>query len=238
MTASPYPPIKAVVFDAYGTLFDVFCMEQLAEELFPSQGGALTKLWRQKQVEYTRIRSLCEKFVPFWNVTDDALVYAARFLHLDMSEAQRHRLMNQYACLQPFPEVRASLEAIKAMGLPRVILSNGTYSLLNIAVRYNALEDLFDSILSADQVQRFKTAPELYQLAEDALQIPAREMLFVSGNGWDACAATWFGYTSFWINRDDHPEEMLGVSPTTSGRSLADVVAYLQAGQTQAVCPA
>lgn len=232
------PPIRAVVFDAYGTLFDVYCMEQLAEEFFPGQGTALTRLWRQKQVDYTRIRSLCEKFVPFWNVTDDALVYAARFLKLEMSQEQRHRLMNQYACLRPFPEVRECLEEIKAMGLPRVILSNGTYSLLNIALKYNALESLFDNILSADQVQRFKTAPELYQLAEDTLQIPAREMLFVSGNAWDACAATWFGYTTFWINRHDHPEEMLGVSPSASGRSLTDVVAFLQAGQTQAACPA
>lgn len=227
MTQPVAAPIKAVVFDAYATLFDVYCMESLAEEFFPGQGKALTALWRQKQVEYTRIRSLCDRFTPFWDVTDDALVYAAQFLHLDMSEDQHHRLMNQYACLRPFPEVPAALEAVKAMGLPRVILSNGTYPLLNIAVKYNAMESLFDTILSADQVRRFKTAPELYQLAVDTLGLPPREILFVSGNCWDACAATWFGFTTFWINRNDHPLERLGVSPTATGSSMTDMVAYL-----------
>lgn len=228
MTQTGTPPIKAVVFDAYATLFDVYCMESLAEEFFPGQGKALTALWRQKQMDYTRIRSLCGKFVPFWDITKDALVYAARFLKLEMGEFQRHRLMNQYACLRPFPENRAALEAVKAMGLPRVILSNGTFSLLNIAVKYNDMENLFDGILSADQVQRFKTSPELYQLALDALELPAGEILFVSGNCWDACAATWFGFTTFWINRNGHPEERLGVSPTAKGVSMTDMVDYLR----------
>ena len=221
-------PIKAVVFDAYATLFDVFCMEQMAEEFFPGQGKALTTIWRQKQMDYTRIRTLSNRYVPFWDVTDDALVYAARFLRLDMDEDQHHRLMNQYACLRPFPENRQALEDIQALGLPRAILSNGTYPLLNIAVRYNAMEDLFDHILSAEQVRRFKTSPELYQLAVDTLGLPAEQILFVTGNGWDACAATWFGYSTFWINRNNHPEEQLGISPSATGATMSDMVDYLR----------
>ncbi|MBI2276820.1 MAG: haloacid dehalogenase type II [Dechloromonas sp.] len=229
MTQAPAAPtIKAIAFDAYATLFDVYCMEALAEEYFPSQGKALTILWRQKQIEYTRIRSMSSQFRTFWEVTRDALIFAARSLQLAMSDAQRQHLMNQYACLRPFPENLATLEALKAMGIPLAILSNGTYSMLDIAVKYNDMNHLFAHILSADSVQKFKTSPEVYQLALDAFQLPARDILFVSANAWDACAATWFGFTTFWVNRSQQPEEVLDVSPTATGRQLSDVLTYVR----------
>lgn len=228
MTQATAAPIKAIAFDAYATLFDVYCMEALAEEYFPGQGKALTLLWRQKQIDYTRIRSMSNQFRTFWEVTRDALIFAARSLQLEMTDAQRQHLMNQYACLRPFPENLATLEALKAMGIPLAILSNGTYSMLDIAVKYNDMNHLFDHILSADSVQKFKTSPEVYQLALDAFQLPAREILFVSANAWDTCAGTWYGFTTFWVNRSQQPEEVLDVSPTATGRQLSDVLAYVR----------
>jgi len=227
MIQSPTAPIKAIAFDAYATLFDVYCMEALAEEYFPGQGKALTILWRQKQIEYTRIRALSGQFKTFWEVTRDALIFAGRSLGLDLNDFRRQHLMNQYACLRPFPENIATLEALRAMGIPLAILSNGTYSMLNIAVKYNDMNNLFAHILSADSVQTFKTASAVYQLAVDAFQLPANEILFVSANAWDACGATWFGFTTFWVNRNEQPEEVLDVSPTASGRQLSDVLAYV-----------
>jgi len=228
MTQAATSPLKAIAFDAYGTLFDVYCMEALAEEYFPGQGKALTLLWRQKQIEYTRIRTLSGQFRTFWEVTRDALVYAARALELDLNDFRRQHLMNQYACLRPFPENLATLEALRAMGLPLAILSNGTHSMLDIAVKYNDMNHLFAHILSADSVQKFKTAPEVYQLAVDAFQLPKNEILFVSANAWDACAGTWFGFTTFWVNRNEQPAEELDVAPTASGRQLSDLLAYVR----------
>ncbi len=218
---------KAIAFDAYATLFDVYCMEALAEEYFPCQGKALTLLWRAKQVEYTRIRTMSGQFKTFWEVTRDALIFAARALELPMNDSQRQHLMNQYACLRPFPENLATLEALKAMGFPLAILSNGTHSMLDIAVKYNDMNHLFAHILSADSVHKFKTAPEVYQLAVDAFQLPKEEILFVSANAWDACAATWFGFTTFWVNRTNQPADVLDVTPHGSGRELSDVLAWV-----------
>lgn len=221
-------PIRAIAFDAYGTLFDVYCMSELAEEMFPGRGGALTSLWREKQIDYTRIRTLCGQYKSFWDVTRDALGYAAAALEIDLNEQQRQQLMNQYACLTPYPGTIEALQALRGLGLPLAILSNGTPAMLDIAVKYCGMGGLFTHVLSADKVRKFKTAPEVYQLGAEALALPAAEILFVSANSWDACAATWFGYTTFWINRRQEPVEALGIAPSGSGRSLADVVDFVQ----------
>lgn len=228
MTDLTTAPIKAIAFDAYATLFDVYSMDALAEEYFPEHGRELTALWRQKQIEYTRLRTLCGRFKTFWEVTRDALVYAARQLDLPMDDSHRQHLMNQYACLHPFPENRATLEALAAMGMPLAILSNGTHPMLDIAVRFNGMQDLFTHILSADAVQKFKTAPEVYQLAVDAFGLPPAEILFVSANAWDACAATWFGFQTFWVNRNDQPPEVLDIAPLATGRLLSDLLPHVR----------
>ncbi len=228
MMQNPATPIKAIAFDAYATLFDVFCMDTLAEEYFPDQGKQLTALWRLKQIEYTRIRTLSGQFKTFWEVTRDALVFAARKLELPMSDMQRQHLMNQYACLRPFPENRETLETLVRMDIPLAILSNGTAPMLDIAVKYNDMKGLFTHILSADAVRKFKTSPEVYQLAVDAFGLPAEQILFVSSNAWDACAATWFGFHTFWVNRTDQPAEELDIVPHGSGRKLSDILPYLQ----------
>lgn len=164
----PSPSLNAVAFDAYGTLFDVYSVGALAEQLFPGRGAELSRLWRLKQIEYTQLRTLAGRYKPFWEVTQDALVFAARSLGLDLSEALRSRLMNQYACLAAFPENLAALRELKALGIPTAILSNGTSHMLDISVKSAGMAGLFDHLLSVDAVQKYKPAPEAYRLGPAA----------------------------------------------------------------------
>ena len=221
--------IKAVVFDAYGTLFDVYSIGALAEELFPGSGKALADLWRDKQIEYTRLRTLCGRYADFWTVTGDALEFACERLGLSLAEPARERLMGQYARLTPFPESGDALTVLRREGLPLAILSNGNPAMLASAVSAAGLDGLFDHVLSVDRVRKYKTAPEAYQLGPDTFGCPVGNILFVSCNGWDICGATWFGYTTLWVNRAGAPLERLGVQPTIEGRSLHDVVAFVAA---------
>ncbi|MEW5889024.1 MAG: haloacid dehalogenase type II [Pseudomonadota bacterium] len=220
--------IRAIAFDAYGTLFDVYSVAALAEQLFPGKGAELAGLWRDKQIEYTRVRTLSGRYRPFWEVTEDALVFAARKLALALADDARKRLMSQYACLSAFPENLGALKELKALGLPLAILSNGTPQMLDIAVKSAGMAGLFDHILSVDAVQRYKTAPEAYRLGPNTFKLPARDILFVSSNCWDVCGAAWFGYTTFWINRSGQPLEELGVTPTVEGRRLTEVVDFVR----------
>ncbi|TDN49994.1 2-haloacid dehalogenase [Azoarcus indigens] len=226
MTATPR--LKAVVFDAFGTLFDVYSVGLLAEQLFPGKGEALAALWRQKQIEYSQLRTLAGRHRPFWELTRDALDFAARKLGLAMSEAAGTQLLNQYSCLSPFPENAAALRELKALGVPTAILSNGTPQMLEVSVRSAGLAGLFDHVLSVEKVERYKPHPDAYAMGPAALGCEAREILFVSANGWDAAGATWFGYTTFWINRNGQPAEALDVSPHGSGDSLGDVVEFIR----------
>ena len=222
--------IKAVAFDAYGTLFDVYSIGALAEEIFPGHGEALAALWRDKQIDYTRLRTLCGRYADFWTITGDALQFACETLGLGLSAQQQGRLMQQYASLVAFPENLAALQAMKRQGLPLAILSNGTPAMLASAIAAAGMDNVFDHVLSVDRVRKFKTAPEAYQLAPDAFGCPVAEILFVSSNGWDVCGATWFGFTTFWINRAGRPLERLGVTPTATGRSMNEVADFVASG--------
>lgn len=217
-------PIRAIAFDAYGTLFDVYSVGALAEQLFPGKGAELAAQWRDTQIGYTRVRTLSDRYIPFWELTQDALVFSARKLGLNLTDDARKRLMSQYACLSAFPENLGALKELKKMGVQLAILSNGTPDMLDIAVKSAGMSGLFDHLLSVESVKKYKTAPEAYQLGPDAFKLPTREILFVSSNCWDALGATWFGYTTFWINRSGQPLEELGVTPTAQGRLLTDVV--------------
>ena len=220
--------IAAIAFDAYGTLFDVYSVGALAEQLFPGKGEALANLWRVKQIDYTRLRTISNQYRDFHDVTRDALRVATRSLGLPLDGATEQRLMNQYACLSPFPENQPALKELKALGVPMAILSNGTPAMLDIAVKSAGMAGLFDRLLSVDAVKKYKTAPEAYQLGPDHFGVPAKHILFVSSNAWDACGAQWFGYTSFWINRSGQPAEELGVTPAATGRQLTDVVSFVK----------
>ena len=222
------PQIHAIAFDAYGTLFDVYSVGALAEQLFPGRGAELANVWRTKQIDYTRLRTLSGQYRDFLEVTRDGLRMAARSLNLTLDAATEQRLMNQYACLSAFPENLGVLKELKALGVPLAILSNGTPQMLDIAVKSAGFNGLFDHLLSVDGVRKYKTAPEAYQLGPDAFGLPAKNILFVSSNAWDACGATWFGYTTFWINRSGQPAEELGVTPSATGRLLSDLVAFVK----------
>ncbi|MDR3481650.1 MAG: haloacid dehalogenase type II [Burkholderiaceae bacterium] len=220
--------IHAIAFDAYGTLFDVYSIGALAEKLFPENGKALAELWRAKQIEYSQLRTLCSTYKPFWEVTQDALIFACKKLQLDLSFDAQNSLMGQYAKLQPFPENLSVLQQLKDMDLKLAILSNGNPQMLDAVVKAAGMQGLFNHILSVDAVKKFKTAPEAYQLAPDVFGLSARNILFVSSNCWDACGATWFGYSTFWVNRSAAPLEELGVAPHAEGRSLTDLLDYVK----------
>ena len=217
---------RAVLFDAYGTLFDVYSVGLLAEQLFPGQGERLALLWRDKQIDYTRLLTLSGRYQPFWAVTRAGLRYAAERLGLALDGATEERLMNQYRHLSAFPENREVLAALKQRGIPAGILSNGDPEMLAVAVKSAGLVELLAPLLSVHEVKRFKTDPAAYALGPQSLKLPAREILFVSSNGWDAIGATWFGYTTLWVNRAALPLEQLDTSPSRIGSSLRDVLDF------------
>lgn len=229
---------RAVLFDAYGTLFDVYSVALLAEQLFPGQGQALSVLWRDKQIEYTRLVSTCNHgahYQPFWVLTRAALVFAIKKISNNgMSigettgfDAKVDALMNQYRHLSAFPENHAVLRTLKAHGVVTGILSNGDPDMLGIAVRSAGLDGLLDHVISVDSVRQYKTHPDAYGLGLKATGLSAQQILFVSSNAWDALGATWFGYTTLWVNRQQQPFEELGTLPTHMGSNLRDVLTVL-----------
>lgn len=220
--------IKAVAFDAYGTLFDVYSVGALAEHLFPGHGAALAETWRVAQIDYTRILTLCGRFRDFRALTEDGLVFASKALGLDLSADARNELMTQYDRLQAFEENLDVLKTLRAKGLPLAILSNGSPRMLESAIEAAGYTGLFAHVLSVDKVEKFKTAPEAYQMGPDAFGCAASEIAFVSSNGWDVCGATWFGYQSFWVNRAGKVLDELGVTPKGEGHSLADLPEFIE----------
>ncbi len=230
--ASPTTPIRAVVFDAYGTLFDVYSIGALAEQLYPGQGAALSVLWRDKQIEYTRLISLSDPnpqgsrhYQSFWDITRASLRYALARLGLVHTQAHEDALMAQYAQLTAFPENLGVLQALRQRGVATAILSNGSPEMLQSAVHSAGMTDLLDAVLSVDSVRQFKTTPTSYQLVQDHLGLAPADVLFVSSNAWDALGATWFGFQTLWINRQGLPPEAIGPAPQHTGRDLSEVLA-------------
>ena len=231
---SPTPPIRAVVFDAYGTLFDVYSIGALAEKLYPGQGAALSVLWRDKQIEYTRLISLSDPspqgsryYQSFWDITRASLRYALARLGLVHTSGNEDALMAQYAQLSAFPENLGVLQALRQRGVATAILSNGSPEMLQSAVHSAGMSDLLDAVLSVDSVRQFKTTPTSYQLVQDHLGLAPADVLFVSSNAWDALGATWFGFTTLWINRQGLPPEAMGPAPHHTGRDLSEVLKVL-----------
>ena len=219
--------VKAVLFDAYGTLFDVYSVGSLAEQLFPGKGQALGVMWRDKQIDYTRLVTTSNDgahYQPFWDLTRAALRYACKRLGLNLTTAREGQLMNQYRHLSAFPEVREVLRALKDLGLATGILSNGDPAMLEVAVKSAGLEDLLDHVISTHVIRKYKTHPQAYALGEQACGCSASQIVFVSSNSWDALAATWYGYRTLWVNRSGLPFEELGTQPTHTGASLRHVL--------------
>ena len=226
---------KVVVFDAYGTLFDVYSVSKMAETLFPGQGQALSVMWRDKQIEYSRLISMSDPHNPngsrhyqsFWDITRLALNYSCQRLKLELTSHAQKELLDQYAELKAFPENLGVLHDLQKRGYKTAILSNGSPEMLATAVRSAGMTTLIDKVISVDSVRQFKTSPESYALVLQNYAVDKREVLFVSSNSWDALGATWFGFRSFWVNRQDLPYETLGPKPSHTGKTLDDVLTLM-----------
>jgi 2-haloacid dehalogenase len=213
---------RAIVFDAYGTLFDVHSVARKADELFPGKGAALSQLWRTRQLEYTWLRSLMGRYEDFSAVTRSALRYACSALALPLDEERTAALMEAYLHLSPYAEVPGALARLQS--LPLAILSNGSPAMLDPLVRNAGLADRFSAVLSVDALRIYKPHPSVYQYAVDRLSTPAREIAFISSNYWDIAGATVFGFRTFWINRAGAQPDELGVQPEAQLASLMDLI--------------
>jgi 2-haloacid dehalogenase len=218
--------IRACVFDAYGTVFDFATAAARCPDI-PEEGRAsLTALWRDKQLQYTWLRTLQGRYVDFWQVTGDALDFALDSLAI-RKPLLREKLMELYRTLAAFPEVYDVLRSLRESGFATAILSNGSPAMLDAAVNGAGLSGLFDAVLSADAVGAFKTDPKVYQYALDQLGVPASAVSFQSSNAWDAHAASDFGMRVVWCNRYGQQRERLPGSPDHEIRTLAELPALL-----------
>jgi len=223
VSTGPNKQFKAFVFDAYGTIFDVYSVAALGEQLFPGHGKELSQVWRTNQLQYSWLRSLMGFYEDFEKVTLDALVFACNRLKLDLSAGKRAQLMDAYNKLDTFPEVKEALKGLS--GIPLAILSNGSPKMLQAAVKSSGLEGVLSKVISVDEAKIFKPSPKVYQLAVDHFKVKNPvEIGFVSSNGWDAIGAASFGLTTFWINRSDAPMEELGLKPARVLHKLTDLV--------------
>jgi len=218
-------PVKALVFDAYGTLFDVHSVIRLCDELWPGKGTALSQLWRTKQLEYTWQRSLMQRYEDFGRITDAALRYGCKALGLALDDATRHRLMQAYLRLDTYPEVGETLRRLSGKKL--AILSNGSPSMLEPVVANARLDKVLDAVISVDALRIFKPDPRVYALAVDRLGVPTGAIGFVSSNCWDAIGAKAFGFRVYWCNRAGAPLDELGVALDHEMRSLAELPALV-----------
>jgi 2-haloacid dehalogenase len=221
--------IQACVFDAYGTLFDFASAAARCPDVPKDRRAALTALWRDKQLQYTWLRTLENRYADFWQVTGEALDFALDSLDLT-TPSVRERLMELYLGLEPFAEVPAVLAALRKAGFRTAILSNGSPAMLEALIKRSKLEAMFDAVLSVDAVGVFKTHPKVYQYALRALGLPASAIAFQSSNAWDAHGASDFGMRVVWCNRYGQRRERLPGSPDFEIQTLAELPALLGRG--------
>jgi 2-haloacid dehalogenase len=213
--------MKALAFDAYGTLFDVHSVIEACEREFPGNGSAISHRWRAKQLEYTWLRSLMAQYQDFWRVTEAALEFACRARGLALDPATKDRLMNEYLHLAPFPEVRETLAALAGQKL--LILSNGSPQMLSALVESAGLKEVFAHVISVDAVKTYKPSPAVYQLAPTRTKLERGAIGFVSSNFWDICGAGAFGFRTFWVNRTEATPDALGYSPDATLATLSEL---------------
>lgn len=218
--------IRACIFDAYGTLFDVHSAAARCRDDLGERADSMSDIWRQKQLQYTWLRSLMRDHADFWQVTGDALDYAMATVGLE-DPALRQRLMDLYLELDAYPEVPAMLSALKAGGLQTGVLSNGAPTMLEAAIRSAGLSDLLDHALSIEDVGIYKPDPQVYQLAVDRVGVKAEEICFMSSNAWDAYAASHFGFRVVWVNRFGQPPERIPGDPDRIIDNLAPLPGLL-----------
>jgi 2-haloacid dehalogenase len=221
--------IKALAFDAYGTLFDVFSVTALCEQLYPGNGNQLAQIWRAKQLQYSFLRSLMGRHRDFWGLTEDGLTWAAKSLHLDLTAEKKKQLMDAYLSLAAFPDVKPGLEMLKKQGVKLTILSNGEPKMLEAAAGSAGIRDLLDDIISVEDVKIFKPSPRVYYLVPERMKVTTPELGFVSSNSWDMNGAASAGLTTFWIQRSaaEVPEE-LGFQANAVVTAITDLTPLLR----------
>jgi 2-haloacid dehalogenase len=226
--APPLPGVRAVVLDAYGTLFDVASAAAAAQDALGPRWLPLAETWRAKQLQYTWLRALMGRHADFARVTADALDFALEAAGID-DPPLRARLLDLYDRLAAYPEARDALARLRASGLRLAILSNGSPRMLASAVESAGLGDLLEATLSVEEVGIYKPAPQVYRLATERLGVAPGEILFVSANGWDAAGGKAFGFRVAWVDRAGQPAERLGLPPDAVVRSLAELPALVAA---------
>ncbi len=207
MTASAY------VFDAYGTLLDVHAAVRQHSDALGPAGAKMSQVWRQKQLEYSWVRSLMGSYADFWRLTEDALDYALEANDLGADIQLRQVLLDAYWTLDAYPEVPAVLERLRNNGARIAILSNGSPDMLNAAIESGGLRDMVDDVFSVDAIKQYKTAPEVYRMVTNSWDMPAKDISFQSSNRWDVAGAQKFGFQTVWINRTEQPDEYKNYQP-------------------------
>jgi 2-haloacid dehalogenase len=226
MSEPAIPGVRACIFDAYGTLFDVHSAAARCRDDLGDNADRMSEIWRQKQLQYTWLRSLMRAHADFWQVTGDALDYAMAAVGLD-DPGMRQRLMDLYLELDAYPEVPAMLSALKAAGLRTGVLSNGAPKMLDAAIGSAGLSDLLDYSLSIEDVGIYKPDPRVYQLAVDRVGVEAGQICFMSSNAWDAYGASHFGFRVVWVNRFAQPPEQIPGKPDSEIEDLSALPALL-----------
>lgn len=223
--ASSAEKVHAVAFDAFA-IFDPRTVINEAEEMFPGRGAELNNVWRTRQFEYTWLRTVTGRYVDFWQVSEDALVFAARSLKLDLGQQGRDRLMNAYLNLKPWPDAPHALKTLRAAGIRLALLSNFTRRMMESNLKNGGLENAFEHLLSTDEVKQFKPAPRAYRMAVKAFGLRPEAIAFAAFAGWDAAGAKWFGFPTLWINRNNLPAEQLSAGPDATCSDLTGLVTF------------
>ena len=214
--------IKAIIFDAYGTLFDVNSAAEKCKEKIGDKWEDFANYWRITQLEYTWLRSLMNRHKDFWQVTEDSLNKSMKKFEIDQN--MRSELLNLYKILSTYPEVKKTLEELKRKNFKLAILSNGTPDLLNLLVNSNSLEEFFDDIFSIETVGIYKPNADVYNIPIKKYNILKNEVLFLSSNTWDVSGGGNFGYKSIWINRNNNIFDNLDYSPEFELKNLKDLL--------------
>jgi 2-haloacid dehalogenase len=220
--------VKAIAFDGF-PIIDPTPVAKRAEAMFPGKGAALLNAWRTRQFEYTWLRTLGGAYVDFWQVTREALVFAATSLGMRMTEAATDDLLRTYLELKAWDDVRPALEALKRAGIRMAFLSNFTAPMLDAAIENSGLRGFFEEHLSTDRVRAFKPDHRAYQMGIKAFGVDPEGIVFCAAAGWDVVGAKWFGYRTFWLNRSRQPAEELGASADGEGAGMADLVKFVLA---------
>ena len=210
--AATPPRFKAVAFD-YFVLFDPDSIVSDVERVFPGKGREFTRLWRMRQFEYTWLRSITGRYVDFFAVTEDALVFAANAMNLPLTAGQKRELANAYLHLTPWPDSADALRRLRESGLRVIALANFSPTMLRSNAEHAGLAWAFDALVSTDANRTYKPDPRAYRLAVDELRLAKQDIVFAAFGGWDAAGAKLFGYPTVWVNRSHQPAEELGVRP-------------------------